>query len=87
MLLDAPDEVLAARAPARGDEYSAKMEARLAASKEYLPIVLATFEGSGAAVRVVKVDVLRNQIDLDIVTTEIQKEDDNSNLPVAVSDA
>ena len=43
--------------------------------------------GDEVTVRVVKVDVLRNQIDLDIVTTEIQKDDDHSNLPVAVSDA
>ena len=43
--------------------------------------------GDEVFVRVVKVDVLRNQIDLDIVTTEIQKDDDHSNLPVAVSDA
>ena len=37
------------------DDYAAKMEARLAASKEYLPAVLAAFEASGA-VKVVKVD-------------------------------
>jgi hypothetical protein len=34
----------------------------------------------------VKVDVLRNQIDLDIVATEPAGSDDNGALPVDVSD-
>ena len=42
--------------------------------------------GDEVKVRVVKVDVLRNQIDLDIVVSESAGSDDNSALPVAVSD-
>ena len=42
--------------------------------------------GDEVRVRVVKVDVLRNQIDLDIVATEPVGSDDNGALPVDVSD-
>ena len=42
--------------------------------------------GDQVTVRVVKVDVLRNQIDLDIVMTESTASDDNGALPVAVSE-
>ena len=55
VLLESPDEVLTARAPARGDDYAAKMEARLTASKEYLPVVLAAFAAS-KVVNVVRID-------------------------------
>jgi ribonuclease R len=42
--------------------------------------------GDEVNVRVVKVDVLRNQIDLDIVMNEAAGTDVNGALPVAVSD-
>jgi ribonuclease R len=37
-------------------------------------------------VRVTKVDVLRNQIDLDIVITPEEKQQDESAMPVAVNE-
>ncbi|MGC6483728.1 MAG: RNB domain-containing ribonuclease [Synechococcus sp.] len=43
--------------------------------------------GDEVTVRVVKVDVLRNQIDLDIVATEPSPAEDGGSLPVAVSEA
>ena len=42
--------------------------------------------GDQVNVRIVKVDVLRNQIDLDIVVSESAQADDDKALPVAVSD-
>lgn len=42
--------------------------------------------GDQVNVRIVKVDVLRNQIDLDIVVSESAQPDDDKALPVAVSD-
>lgn len=42
--------------------------------------------GDEVTVRVLKVDVLRNQIDLDIVATNLEADEANGALPVAVSD-
>ena len=42
--------------------------------------------GDPVTVRVTKVDVLRNQIDLDIVITQEEKQQDESPMPVAVSE-
>jgi ribonuclease R len=42
--------------------------------------------GDPVTVRVTKVDVLRNQIDLDIVITPEEKQQDESPMPVAVSE-
>ena len=43
--------------------------------------------GDDVTVRVMKVDVLRNQIDLDIVSSEPTASDDSGSFPVAVSEA